>query len=197
MLRPRRAVLLPSRRRRGAARRSSTGCAATTPLRDPPSSRPLQAYPFSLALQTRWKDNDQFGHVNNVNYYSFFDTAISSCLMHQLGFCPESAPALPFIVHSSCTFHQPLSYPDLAVTTMGVQKLGKSSVTYECAVFRRPSKATDAPVELAEQPLCAVGTMTHVFVDRATQRPVPMDGELRRAYEALLLPKTDADATAS
>lgn len=131
-------------------------------------------YPYFLAITTRWKDNDVYGHVNNVDYYSFFDTVINEYLIRAGGLDIHSGAVIGVCVESQCTFKQSLAFPDLVDAGLRVTKLGSSSVHYEIALFRGG----------AEEP-AAVGRFVHVFVDRPTRRPLPMPTPIRIALEAL------------
>lgn len=132
-------------------------------------------YPVLVPITTRWADNDQFGHLNNVVYYAYFDTAVNATLIEQLGFDPAGDATIFYVVETGCTFHAGVSWPTPIEVAIRIARLGSSSVTYELAVF----------AEGAEQP-AATGRFVHVHVDRATERPVPLSDEqrtgLRRVY---------------
>jgi acyl-CoA thioester hydrolase len=133
-------------------------------------------YPHVLAIPTRWMDNDTYGHVNNVTYYSYFDTAVNEHLVRTGGLDIHNAPAIGLVVETSCCFHQPLSFPDIVDAALRVAKIGNSSVAYEIALFRRDDEAP-----------AATGRFVHVWVDRATQRPTPVPPRIRTALETLLV----------
>lgn len=126
-------------------------------------------------IQTRWMDNDIFGHVNNVNYYSYFDTAICGYLIREGGFDPWRAETLAMAAETGCRFHRAVAFPDRLEAGLRVPHLGTSSVRYEVGIFRE-----------GEDSACAEGHFVHVFVDRANQRPVPIPAPLR-AVLALLV----------
>jgi acyl-CoA thioester hydrolase len=127
-----------------------------------------------LAITTRWKDNDVYGHVNNVEYYSFFDTVINEYLISAGGLDIRDGDVIGLCVESQCTFKQSLAFPDTVDAGMRVTKLGTSSVHYEIALYRA---GADDPA--------ALGRFVHVFVNRADRRPTPIPAPLRAALTAL------------
>lgn len=131
-------------------------------------------YPHFLAITTRWKDNDVYGHVNNVEYYSFFDTVINEYLIRAGGLDIHGGPVIGLCVESQCTFKQSLAFPDTVDAGLRVTKLGTSSVHYEIGLFRSG----------AEDPV-ATGRFVHVFVGRDDRRPTPIPDPLRTALTAL------------
>ncbi|WP_432943362.1 acyl-CoA thioesterase [Kribbella sp. CA-253562] len=131
-------------------------------------------FPHFHAITTRWKDNDVYGHVNNVEYYSFFDTVINEFLIRSGGLDIHRGPVIGLCVESQCTFKASLAFPDTVDAGLRVAKLGNSSVTYEIGLFRAGS---DEPA--------ALGRFVHVFVDRENRRPVPLPDELRSALEGI------------
>ena len=144
-----------------------------------PHDRPAETrvrYPYFLAITTRWMDNDVYGHVNNVTYYSYFDTAVNEHLVRAAGLDIQAAPTIGLVVETSCRFHKALSFPDVIDAGLRVAKLGKSSVKYEIALFRQ---GDDEPA--------ATGHFVHVWVDRATQRPTPVPAAIRTALSPLLV----------
>jgi acyl-CoA thioester hydrolase len=134
-------------------------------------------YAHFLSLTTRWMDNDLYGHINNVVYYSFFDTVINHYLIHPGGLDIHNGPVIGLAVETMCRFHQPLAYPEPVDAGLRVGKLGRSSVRYEIGLF---SPGQDEPA--------ATGHFVHVFVDRATRRPAEIPATIRAAL-ALLLPR--------
>jgi acyl-CoA thioester hydrolase len=134
-------------------------------------------YGYRLPITTRWMDNDQYGHVNNVQYYSFFDTAVTTWLVAEGGFAPDTAPAIGLCVESQCHYHAPLSFPDTVEAWLRVGRLGRSSVRYELAL-RAAGAERDA----------ATGYFVHVFVDRETRTPVAIPDALRARLETLTVP---------
>jgi acyl-CoA thioester hydrolase len=133
-------------------------------------------YPHRLPIQTRWKDNDVYGHVNNVEYYSFFDTAINAWLIREGGLDIERGDVIGLCVESHCEFKAALTFPESIEVGLRVGKLGKSSVRYELGIFRAGG---------ADDEVTAEGHFVHVFVDRETRRPVPIPDPLRACMERL------------
>jgi acyl-CoA thioester hydrolase len=119
-------------------------------------------------------DNDTYGHVNNVTYYSYFDTAVNEHLIREGGLDIQGGAQVGLVVETTCRFHQPLTFPDVLDVGLRVARLGTSSVIYEIGIFRR---GDDAPA--------ATGRFVHVWVDRATQRPVSVPGRIRTALAPL------------
>jgi acyl-CoA thioester hydrolase len=132
-------------------------------------------YPHRLAIQTRWKDNDVYGHVNNAEYYSYFDTAINAWLIREGGLDIEHGEVIGLCVESHCEYHSALAFPDQIEVGLRVGKLGRSSVRYELAIFRA-----------GQDEVTAEGHFVHVFVDRENRRPLPIPAPLRGALERLL-----------
>jgi len=127
-------------------------------------------------VTTRWHDNDIYGHVNNVTYYSFFDSAVNGYLIARGGLDIHDGDVVGFVVSSSCDYFASIAYPDLIDIGLRVGKLGNSSVQYELAVFKA-----------GEEEACAAGRFVHVFVDRASNQPVPIPARLRQAMEQLVV----------
>jgi acyl-CoA thioester hydrolase len=119
-------------------------------------------------------DNDVYGHVNNVVYYSWFDSAANLFLIGEAGLSPDRSEVIGLIVSSSCSFHRPVAYPQALRAGVRVDRLGDRSVTWGLAIF-------DAQGDEA----CAHGQLVHVFVDRQTRRPVAIPAAMRRALEGL------------
>lgn len=132
-------------------------------------------YPHFLAITTRWMDNDLYGHINNVVYYSFFDTVINQYLIRAGGLDIHAGPVIGLAIETMCRFHRPLAYPDPVDAGMRVGKLGNSSVRYEIGLF-----------SAGEAEPAATGHFVHVFVDRATRRPVSIPATIRSALARLL-----------
>ena len=124
-------------------------------------------FPHLLEIQTRWNDNDVYGHVNNVVYYAYFDTVINRYLI-DAGLDIERGAAIGVCVESQCTFKASITFPETVHAGLRVAKLGNSSVRYEIGIFRG-------------EELCALGSFVHVFVDRATRRPVHIPDGIRAA----------------
>ncbi|WP_297840184.1 thioesterase family protein [Pseudomonas sp.] len=126
-------------------------------------------------ITTRWHDNDIYGHVNNVTYYSFFDSTVNSYLIQHGGLNIHDGDVVGFVVSSSCDYFASIAFPDLIEVGLRVGKLGNSSVQYELAVFK-----------VGEDEASAAGRFVHVFVDRASNRPVPIPENLRGVLELLV-----------
>ena len=133
-------------------------------------------YRYFLVIPTRWMDNDIYGHVNNVTYYSYFDTVVNEHLVRAGGLDIRHALAVGLVVENSCRYHRSLSFPDTIDAGLRVAKLGNSSVTYEIALYRRDD---DSPA--------ATGRFVHVWVERATRRPIPVPERIRAALEPLVV----------
>jgi len=142
-------------------------------MTDAPPGR--SRYRRFLAIPTRWMDNDSYGHVNNVTYYSYFDTAVNEHLIRDGGHDVAGAPTIGVVVETGCRFHAPLSFPETIDAGLVVTKLGTSSVEYGIGLFRQ---GEDAPA--------ATGRFVHVWVDRRTQRPVPVPATIRVALAPLM-----------
>ena len=140
--------------------------------RTPPTGR--GDFGFFTEIATRWMDNDIYGHVNNVVYYSYFDTVIAHWLMREGGLDPWQASVVGMAVDTGCRFHRSLAFPDIVHAGLRIGRLGNSSVRYEIGIFRND-----------EETSCAEGHFVHVFVDRATQRPVPIPATIRAALQRL------------
>jgi acyl-CoA thioester hydrolase len=143
------------------------------PPRPPPPQR--AEYPYVCSLETRWMDNDVYGHLNNVVYYSLFDSLINRYLISEGGLDITGDSIIGFVVHSSCTFVAAVAYPDALEGGLRVAQLGNSSVRYQIAIFRTGDPSARA-----------FGEFTHVFVDRASQRPTPIPAPIRSALTRLL-----------
>jgi len=129
-------------------------------------------------MPTRWSDNDHYGHVNNVVYYEFFDTAVNGWLIDASGCDVRTLPAIGVVAETSCRFLRELAFPDRVVAGLRLERRGSSSVVYELAIFR---EVDGAPVE----PACATGRFVHVYVDNVTRRPVPIPEAIGRALDLL------------
>jgi acyl-CoA thioester hydrolase len=127
-----------------------------------------------LPITTRWLDNDAYGHLNNTVYYSFFDTAVNRYLIEAGALDVASGPVIGLVVETQCNYFAPLGFPQAVEVGLRVAHVGSSSVRYELGVF-----AADA----AESAAC--GHFVHVYVDRVTRRPAPLQAPLTRALTAL------------
>lgn len=131
-------------------------------------------YPHRLAIPTRWKDNDVYGHVNNVEYYSYFDTVINAYLIESGGLDIHAGSTIGLCAESHCAFHAAVSFPQTIDAGLRVGLLGRSSVRYEIGLFGPEG----------EEPI-ATGWFVHVFVDRGTRRPAAIPEGIRTALERL------------
>ncbi|MAZ88031.1 MAG: thioesterase [Cellvibrionaceae bacterium] len=130
---------------------------------------------FLLPITTRWMDNDVYGHVNNVTYYSYFDTIANSYLIEQAELDIHNGDTIGFVVNSQCNYHSAIAFPDQLEGGLRVNRIGNSSVEYGIGIFKR-----------GENEVVADGTFTHVFVKRESQRPAPIPTVLRAALEKIL-----------
>jgi acyl-CoA thioester hydrolase len=125
-------------------------------------------------MPTRWMDNDHYGHVNNVAYYSYFDSAVNGYLIEAAATDTRELSAIGIVAETSCRFLKEVSFPDLLHIGLKLEKLGNSSVIYLLAVFRGDDVEPSA-----------VGRFVHVYVDGQTRRPVPIPQVIRAALEKL------------
>jgi acyl-CoA thioester hydrolase len=133
-------------------------------------------FPHFLAIPTRWMDNDVYGHVNNVVYYSYFDTVINRYLV-EAGLDITRSATIGVCVESHCTYLRAVSFPDDLYAGLGVAHIGKSSVRYEIGVFAHGDDAASAQ-----------GWFVHVFVDRESRQATPIPERLREALERIVIP---------
>lgn len=131
-------------------------------------------YRHFLSISTRWMDNDVYGHVNNVTYYSYFDTVANHYLIHEGGLDIEHSPVIGLVVASNCDYFEPLAYPQILRGGLRVDRLGQRSVTYGIAIFSEHGERA-----------AAQGRLTHVFVDRRSRRPVEIPARMRAALARL------------
>ena len=131
--------------------------------------------PYRRPIATRWADNDIYGHVNNVEYYAYFDTVINAFLIEEGGLDIHRGEVIGLCVESHCAYHRPLAFPEVVDAGLRVGHLGRTSVRYEIVLF---GEGSDEPA--------AEGWFVHVFVDRADRRPVgELPARLREALERL------------
>ncbi len=133
-------------------------------------------YRWFMPITTRWLDNDIYGHVNNVNYYAYFDTVANRYLIEEGGLDIQHGDVIGYVVHSQCHYKSAIAFPDAIEGAFRVNKLGNSSVEYGVAIFKQ-----------GEAEACAYGTFTHVFVERTTERPIAIGGQMRQALERVLV----------
>lgn len=136
---------------------------------------PRSAYKVFRPITTRWMDNDVYGHVNNVVYYSWFDTAVNAHLIEQGVLDIHAGTTIGLVIETQCNYFAPLAFPQTIEAGIRVARLGSSSVRYEVGLFAQG------------EPLCAArGHFVHVYVDRETRRPVPLPTPLRTTLETLV-----------
>lgn len=141
------------------------------------SKRPQRTdYKVYYPISTRWSDNDNYGHINNVVYYSYFDSVANRYLIEEGGLDITDGKIVGYVVQSGCDYHAPASYPEAIEGGLRVDRLGNSSVQYGIAIFRQ-----------GEDEALAHGHFVHVFVDRAANKSVPIPQELRVALARLTL----------
>ena len=133
------------------------------------------AFKLFRPIATRWMDNDAYGHVNNVHYYSYFDTAVNGWLIEKGMLDFTHSPVIGLVVETGCTYFESVAFPERLEAGIGVAHLGHSSVRYVIGIFKEGA-------ELA----AAQGHFVHVHVDRATQRPVGIPDETREALRTLV-----------
>ena len=138
---------------------------------------PRAAYAAFRPITTRWMDNDVYGHVNNVVYYSFFDTAVNGLLMDAGVLDIHHGEVIGLVVETQCNYFAPIAFPQAVTAGVRVAQLGRASVRYEIGLF-----ADDAPDS------AAAGHFVHVYVDRATRRPVPWPAPLKAVLQSWIVP---------
>jgi acyl-CoA thioester hydrolase len=126
------------------------------------------------AIPTRWHDNDVYGHVNNVVYYGWFDTAVNAWLIENGFLDPTTSEIVGLVVETGCSYFESVAFPETVEAGIAVERLGTSSVTYRIGIFRQGSEQA-----------AAQGRFTHVYVARASQKPVPIPAPLRAAFTAI------------
>ena len=131
-------------------------------------------YRHFVAIATRWMDNDVYGHVNNVAYYSYFDTAVNGYLIDAGALDIRDGAVIGLVVETQCRYFAPIAFPDRLEAGLRVARIGNSSVRYELAIFRA-----------GEEKPVAEGHFVHVYVDRATRRPTSLPAALRQALERI------------
>ena len=141
-----------------------------------PSPLARAAFVHFSSITTRWMDNDIYGHINNVQYYSFFDTVVNGYLVAKGALDPAAGKVIGLVVETHCNFFSSAAYPDTIHVGLRVTRLGSTSVRYEIGIFRN-----DEPRASAQ------GHFVHVYVDRASRRPVPLPDHLKAALNPLVL----------
>jgi acyl-CoA thioester hydrolase len=141
---------------------------------DKPVRRHRSTFPIFRPITTRWMDNDAYGHVNNVHYYSYFDSAVNGWLVEQGLLSINESPVIGLVVESGCAYFESVAFPERLEAGISVAHLGRSSVRYEIGIFKE-----------GEELAAAQGHFVHVYVDRETQRPVEIPGRAREALSEL------------
>ncbi len=139
---------------------------------------PRSDWPHFCTIATRWMDNDVYGHVNNVQYYSYFDTAVNQFLIERGVLDIHDGKVVGFVVDSGCSYFSPVAFPDTVHVGIRVAKLGNSSVRYEIAVYRNED-ATPA----------ACGHFVHVYVERSSNQAVPIPAPVRAVLDTIHRPQ--------
>jgi acyl-CoA thioester hydrolase len=146
----------------------------SAPIPERAGPEPRSAYKVFRPITTRWMDNDVYGHVNNVVYYSWFDTAVNAYLIEQGVLDIHAGNTIGLVIETQCNYFAPLAFPQTIEAGIRVARLGSSSVRYEVGLFAQG------------EPLCAArGHFVHVYVDRESRRPVPLPIPLRTTLETL------------
>ena len=140
-----------------------------------PQAEPRAAYKVFSTISTRWMDNDVYGHVNNVVYYSWFDTAVNAYLIAQGALDIHHGTSIGLVIETQCNYFSPLAFPQTVEAGIRVAKLGTSSVRYEVGLFAHGEPLT-----------AAKGHFVHVYVDKNTRRPSPLTPQLKNILETLL-----------
>lgn len=127
-------------------------------------------------ITTRWADNDAYGHVNNVVYYSWFDTVVNAFLINHGVLDIDDSPVIGLVIETQCNYFDPVAFPDVISAGLRVTKLGNSSVRYEVGIFRE-----------GEDSASAQGHFIHVYVDRLTRKPSAIPDTMRHLLQSLIL----------
>ncbi len=143
---------------------------------DKPAADSRDAYRHFQVIPTRWMDNDVYGHVNNVVYYSYFDTVVNQYLIEQGVLDIEKSTVIGLVVETQCRYFASITFPDIVHAGLRVAKLGSSSVRYEIGLFRNEERSA-----------AAQGHFVHVYVDRASRRSTPLPADFRAALEKIAL----------
>ena len=139
-----------------------------------PQPETRSAYKLFRTLDTRWMDNDAYGHVNNVVYYSWFDTAVNAHLIEQGALDIHQGNTIGLVIETQCNYFAPLTFPQTVQAGLRVARLGTSSVRYEVGLFAKDQNTA-----------AAQGHFVHVYVNRQTRRPVPLPDKLKLVLEKL------------
>jgi acyl-CoA thioester hydrolase len=151
----------------------------STSIAEPPrrGPEPRAAYAAFRPITTRWADNDVYGHINNVVYYSFFDSAVNGLLIAAGALDIHAGAVIGLVVETQCNYHAPIAFPQAVTAGVRVAQLGRSSVRYEIGLFADDASAC-----------AAAGHFIHVYVDRATRRPVALPAPLMAVLQSWIVP---------
>ena len=138
------------------------------------SPKPREGFAIFYSLNTRWADNDIYGHINNVAYYAFFDSVVNRFLIEEGGMRPGNDNVVGFVVSSSADYFSPLTYPQELELGLRVARMGEKSVTWEIGVFAQGAELSSV-----------TGRFTHAFVDRAANKSASIPKNIRQAIDAL------------
>jgi len=138
----------------------------------------LQRQDFAkfVTISTRWSDNDMYQHVNNVIYFSFFDTAVNQNLVENGHLEFSTSTIVGLVVRNECQFFASIAFPDIIQVGISVEKIGNSSVTYRLGIFKN-----------RDESLCALGSYTHVYVNRETQKSISIPDPMRAFFQSMLI----------
>jgi len=138
----------------------------------------LQRQDFAkfVTISTRWSDNDMYQHVNNVIYFSFFDTAVNQNLVENGHLEFSTSTIVGLVVRNECQFFASIAFPDIVQVGISVEKIGNSSVTYRLGIFKN-----------TDESLCALGSYTHVYVNRETQKSISIPDPMRAFFQSMLI----------
>jgi acyl-CoA thioester hydrolase len=139
-----------------------------------PQPETRSAYSHFLSITTRWMDNDVYGHINNVVYYSYFDTVVNGYLIAEGALDIQTSDVIGLVVETECKYFAPVAFPDAVHAGLRVAHLGRSSVRYEIGLFRNDDDGASAQ-----------GHFVHVYVDRTSRKPVPLPPAMRAALERI------------
>ena len=141
-----------------------------------PNPESIQNFPHFLTIPTRWMDNDVYQHINNVIYYSFFDTAVNHYLIDRGLLDIKNGTIIGLVVETHCNYFSPIEFPEIVRAGLRVSKIGNSSVRYEIGLFKADSNEATAQ-----------GHYVHVYVDREGRRPTKIPLHMREALENILV----------
>ncbi|PHR61068.1 MAG: thioesterase [Robiginitomaculum sp.] len=135
----------------------------------------ISDYPYHMDIQTRWNDNDIYGHINNAIYYTYFDTLVNNFLIETGLLILNQSPIIGLVVETQCQYFAPISYPTGIKSALRISKIGNSSVRYEIGLFNADT-----------QDIFAQGHFVHVYVDTKTRRPTPLPQAMRDILQTLM-----------